>query len=59
MEDVTPRDFFAGMALMALLNRHEGPLAGFAAMSRQSFLIADQMVKAREEAGMVPRETLR
>jgi len=49
MENITQRDFFAGMALAALINRQDGPLSGFAAMSRQAFLIADQMVKTREE----------
>lgn len=56
MEEMTPRDLFAGMALMALLNRHEGPMGGFASMSRQAYLIADQMVKTREDSAAPQRE---
>jgi hypothetical protein len=59
MDELTLRDFFAGMALVALLNRHEGPLSGFASMSRQAYLIADQMVKMREDAPVPAREAVR
>lgn len=54
---MTPRDWFAGMAMRPLMSKYPHPEYDYSTVAAMAYRVADAMMEEREKHALVPQQT--